>query len=438
MGLGSGLSAQLGIAEEVYTNEVQTLAITGTPTGGTITFTYDGATTSALAFNAAAAAVQAAFEALPNIGTGGVSASGGPFPGSSIALTFQGPLVSKRNVPAITIGTNSLTGGTSPTATITQTTPGSGYGDYIAPTRFLEHASDSLALEIDYIRGRGLRAGNRVQRSDRTVQNRKGAGGSIPFDVLTKGFGLLFKHMFGASVITTPGGGTNTRDHTYTLGDLFNQSLSIQKGVPRLTGGASNVDAFSYVGCKIVSWKLQNDVDGLLTLDVTVDAKDEDVTRTLGAASYATAAEDLSFVGGQITVAGANADVRSFSLEGTNPMKTDRNYLRASSLKKEQIQNDLVPLTGSMEMDYDGHGRSVYDRFVSGVPVAVTALWEASLIESTFKYGLLITLPAVRFTGETAKVDGPDVVMQSLPFEVLYDGTNEPITARYRTTDTTD
>src|SRR5215217_5547460 len=59
-------------------NEQQTVTITGTPTGGTFTLTYAGATTAAIAYNAAAAAVTTALEALPNIGPGNVLTSGGP------------------------------------------------------------------------------------------------------------------------------------------------------------------------------------------------------------------------------------------------------------------------------------------------------------------------------------------------------------------------
>src|SRR3954451_6710120 len=73
-------------------NEQQTVTITGTPTGGTFTLTYAGATTAAIAFNAAAAAVTTALEALPNIGPGNVLVSGGPGPGTPYVVTFQNAL----------------------------------------------------------------------------------------------------------------------------------------------------------------------------------------------------------------------------------------------------------------------------------------------------------------------------------------------------------
>ena len=57
-------------------DEVQSLTVTAE--GGTYTITYDGQTTAAVAFDATAAAVQAALEALSNIDPGDVTVSGGP------------------------------------------------------------------------------------------------------------------------------------------------------------------------------------------------------------------------------------------------------------------------------------------------------------------------------------------------------------------------
>lgn len=104
------------------TNEVQTVTITGTPTGGTITLTFYGETTAAIAYNANAAAVLAALEALANIGTGGVSVGGGAGPGTPWTVTFLKQW-SSQNVPMMS-ATNALTGGTSPAVAVTQTTPG--------------------------------------------------------------------------------------------------------------------------------------------------------------------------------------------------------------------------------------------------------------------------------------------------------------------------
>jgi hypothetical protein len=55
-----------------------TQRLTVSATGGTFTLNFGGETTTPIAFNASAAAVQSALEALPSIGSGNVSVSGGP------------------------------------------------------------------------------------------------------------------------------------------------------------------------------------------------------------------------------------------------------------------------------------------------------------------------------------------------------------------------
>lgn len=110
------------VTQGAGTNEVQELAITGSPTGGTFTLTYGAETTAAIAYNATAAQVQAALEALPGLLPGDVVCAGGPLPGTPVTITFQGRLAAT-NVAAITT-TDSLTGGTTPASAITTTTAG--------------------------------------------------------------------------------------------------------------------------------------------------------------------------------------------------------------------------------------------------------------------------------------------------------------------------
>lgn len=84
------------------------LTIGGAPTGGTYTLLVNGFATAPIAYNANAAAVAAAINAISGItGISGVTASGT----SPIAITFPSTV-------GLTV-TAALTGGTSPTATVT-------------------------------------------------------------------------------------------------------------------------------------------------------------------------------------------------------------------------------------------------------------------------------------------------------------------------------
>jgi len=110
------------------TNEQQTLTITGTPTGGTFKLSFRGVATANIAYNASAANVVSALEAISTVGTGNVTATGGPLPGTAVVITFAGQLAGQ-NVPMIAVNTSALTGGTTPTITVTETVPGQGLYD---------------------------------------------------------------------------------------------------------------------------------------------------------------------------------------------------------------------------------------------------------------------------------------------------------------------
>lgn len=123
-----GLEYQKAGAPGAGTSEIQTLEFGGTPTGGTFKLTFDGYTTTAITWvgnndNALIAAIDAALEALPNVGAGGVTVADGTLTSGigTVTITFGGNLA-KLAVPTI-VPTSSLTG-TLPTIVVTETTPG--------------------------------------------------------------------------------------------------------------------------------------------------------------------------------------------------------------------------------------------------------------------------------------------------------------------------
>jgi hypothetical protein len=102
------------------TDEVQSVAVSGTPTGGTFRLLFDGQTTDALAYNATTAAMQTALRALGAIGATGVTVTGTP---PNYVLTFGGPL-GKRDVGQVQAVAVALTGGSNPAVATATTTPG--------------------------------------------------------------------------------------------------------------------------------------------------------------------------------------------------------------------------------------------------------------------------------------------------------------------------
>lgn len=118
----------LGQFTQAAVNEIQTLTATGTVSGGTYTITFEGQTTTALAFDATVAQVQAALNALSNVDSGDIVVAGGAFPATPLTFTFGGQYAA-RNASAMSV-TDSTTGA-GHTLTFTTPTPGlSGPGQY--------------------------------------------------------------------------------------------------------------------------------------------------------------------------------------------------------------------------------------------------------------------------------------------------------------------
>lgn len=100
-------------------NEIQTISSPNNPTGGTFTLSFAGETTGNIAYNASAATIEAALEALTTIPAGSVSCGGGALPGSDVTVTFQGSLAAK-DVALLEVDSLALTGVSAAAAETTQ------------------------------------------------------------------------------------------------------------------------------------------------------------------------------------------------------------------------------------------------------------------------------------------------------------------------------
>lgn len=126
---GGGLDSPLHNAGAPVngTNEVQTVTVGGSPSAGTFKLTFDGHTTAPITWSATngtlIANIDAALEALNNIGTGGVTTADVDLSSGvgNLTVTFAGTNVAKRAQPTMTADYSALTGGT---VSVAETTPG--------------------------------------------------------------------------------------------------------------------------------------------------------------------------------------------------------------------------------------------------------------------------------------------------------------------------
>lgn len=116
--------AGTNIVADGPTNEVQTVTITGGPTGGNFKLTYGGQQTGNIAYNATAAHLKAALAALNNLDAAQVDVS---LATNVYTVTFK----VGADVPQMTADGTGLTGGSSPAVAVATSAAGASIGSFV-------------------------------------------------------------------------------------------------------------------------------------------------------------------------------------------------------------------------------------------------------------------------------------------------------------------
>lgn len=325
------------------------------------------------------------------------------------------------------------------------------YGTYVAPTKWAEFNSEGFKLNKKTIANEGLRGGARVGRVGRRVLTTKDASGDIDLDVSSRGFGLLLSHLLGT---TTPAAtqiaATSVYRQIHTIGTGHEtRSMTMQVGKPQSDG---TVKPFTYLGCKFTEFELSCAIDQYLNLKASVDARNEITSQTLVAPTYVVTTEEMFHFGqvdveiggtvstatGLATVSGG-ADVTGctgFSLRHAVPLKTDRYFAGASSLKAMPIENGMREITGSLTAEFASQAQ-LYDAMAAETTVAIRIRFTGTTVVGTGVGAFEILLPACKLDSGSPNVDGPDVLSNEVAFTAYDDGTNAPLQILYESADAT-
>jgi len=304
------------------------------------------------------------------------------------------------------------------------------FNTYVAPTRFHEFNSESLTYRKNVVQGSGLRAGGQVARSVRRVVTTFDAGGDVEFDLMTNGLGLMLSYCMGTapspSLVTT---GVYTQ--TFTLADLFSRSFTAQVGVPQYGG---TVTPKTLTGCKIASWELGVSQAGIATGKFTIDAAGYSTSQSLATASYTAATTPFHFAQAAVTVdAGSVTNIKDFSLTVDNALGTGRYNLGGAGAKLTQNVVDFRKLGVKFNAEFTDTTLSA--KHLSDAAAALVLTFTGPVISGTHYSTLTITMPAVKLDEAQPTVGGPAGVDVPFSGTVLDDGSNEPLTIVYKTSD---
>ena len=312
------------------------------------------------------------------------------------------------------------------------------YGTYVAPTRFLEYNKADLKAKKNVVQGGGLAAGQVAQLGSRRVVTSVSVEGGFELEVANKGMGLLLAHLLGSSATPVQQGATAAYLQAHTVGDNIGKSLTIQHGVPDLTG---TVRPFTFKGCKLSGAEFSCKVGEPLTMSLDVDGRQASEVETLVAASLATGVApfhwaQMSVKLGTFGAEAAVSGVKGFSVKFDRGMASERFYAGAGGLKAEPVMNDWLKVSGSLDVDLVNKA-DFADRFAADSATSLVIEFVGPLIASTYYQTFRIKVPMVFFDGDTPTVDGPDVTSGGYPFVAQLDGTNPLVSIDYISTDTT-
>lgn len=310
------------------------------------------------------------------------------------------------------------------------------YGSAVTPTRSMEAQSDNWTRAQSRLESVGFRNNMQALRSDRVKTVNMGGAGNITSDFMTNGAGLLLGGAFGSKVAPVQQEATAAYLQTFATTDAAPaDSFTVQVIRPKMESG---VQQFTHHGAKITGWNLSQGVDGLLVWSVDFDSEDVDITTAAATPAFPSGAVPFDWTQCTATLdpdgSPSTLDLLDLSFSAELGLKTDRRYLRGSALKKEPVRSGIPSYSGEMSIDFSSTDQ--YAQWTAGTDLDLELKWTGAVIAGAHSEYFSLRFKAINWTDGNPVVSLLDTPVQSLPFQVMHNGSDAAITATYMSTDT--
>ncbi|GAA0660369.1 hypothetical protein GCM10010193_09150 [Kitasatospora atroaurantiaca] len=300
----------------------------------------------------------------------------------------------------------------------------SDYGTAATALTGYEGKSDSWKVSREFIESVGFRAGLQTARADRRTIINMGGEGELELDLLDVGAGDVLRAVFDKHTATDAGGKTT---HVLETG-VYSGAPSWTAQMVRPTVEGTRV-AYKHIGCVATEFTLTADLKGAVGLKVGFDFQDVSHTKVpaqILAPVYPASARAYDWTRTALTLkrAGVSAPVDASKLEikADLGLKTDRRFLRGSSLKRKPVRAAVPTFEGSFEGEFTDATLPLYEAFLAGEILGLT-IDLAGLTPGT---SMRWEFPAIQLTGESPEASVDDVTAMKLPFRVLDPGDGSP------------
>lgn len=320
--------------------------------------------------------------------------------------------------------------------------PQAAFGTPATPDRAFEFVDASLDWQWNLVQGEGLRVGSFVDRSARQVAPNGEGDGDITMEIMSKGFGYWWQACLGTVTSTLVSGATFQQVHSWASTPA---DLTVQIATVRADG---TVDPVTYSNVAIDSWEITFENAGLVKLKVTLDIGDFSTATGFATLTYATTPSLFHFGNwtlstGTLTPATTTVlasavtpltGVRSLSITANRNPVDDRFNALGTGRKSAQIGTKF-DLTAAMEIEYTSvTQRDAY--LLRTAQTLVSTVTAGALSVGLETLQVVIGEMKVAPGGAMPQVNGTDLIVQSLSFNILDNQTAAPIQIIARTADT--
>lgn len=316
------------------------------------------------------------------------------------------------------------------------------YGTAVVVDRFYQFNSMGVDYEHVRLRSEGLRSSGYAPLASQQRIAVQGAKVPVEMEWMTKGMGWWLPQMLGYGTTTGPTDSAYT--HTGTLGALYGDYFTMQGNFPLNPAGTDQ--AITFAGCKVTDWELSCDVDGLMMFKPSVDARAVATGTALASASYPSGMVPYGWIDVAATIAGTAVAVKSWTVKCDSQLKADRYKQQASALKQEPTEDGQRKITWEAEIDFDSLTQHNRVRATVDANASVALVFTASCADSGVLIGAstppstTITMPKASFDKfDGLEMKGPDGpgISAKISGDVLWDGSNSPVTIAYVSADST-
>ncbi|NOS67915.1 MAG: hypothetical protein HOO67_06180 [Candidatus Peribacteraceae bacterium] len=265
------------------------------------------------------------------------------------------------------------------------------WGTAVARTKFLElvKGGDGIDLEEEAMLSNSI-ATIGHDEAKHYAQGKISVAGPLIFEFPEEGAELLLKNAFGSVATAVPGGGTNSREHTFTIADALPTGLTVEihKDAP---GGSPS---FIYSGCKVNQLEFAIGLDDRLRCTAQIVGKD--VAKGAKSSETLPTRRPFHFADAVCKWAGSQVEVSEAKITLNNNLDVERRFIGSRLIKEPIRGGSKVAVTFSFTMEFDSITQ--FDDWRAATKRVLELTFTGEIIEGAIPYKLQLLCNVSRLT----------------------------------------